>query len=259
MKINFRLLLPAAAVFLADCTSTKTATTTASAATVTAATAGGTATDALDDYDTVQVSDPLEPLNRATFTLNHGIYNALFRPIAKGYTTVTPKPVRQGVDNAFENAKFPVRFVNSSLQGKFDRAGKEVQKFGVNTFTGFGGLIKQSDRIPSLADVPTEDTGQTLATWGIGHGPFLVLPVFGPSSAREAVGLAGDYALNPVNWLFKLRGGAEKTEWIPSAVNTVRSLPDQLEKYDSSRANSVDPYVSVRSVFYQNRKAASDQ
>jgi phospholipid-binding lipoprotein MlaA len=172
---------------------------------------------------------------------------------------VTPKPFRQGVDNAFENAKFPVRFVNSSLQGKFDRAGKEVQKFGVNTFAGFGGLIKQSDRISSLADVPSEDSGQTLATWGIGHGPFLVLPVFGPSSAREAVGLAGDYALNPVNWLFKLRGGAEKTEWIPSAANTVRSLPDQLEKYDSSRANSVDPYVSVRSVFYQNRKAATAQ
>jgi phospholipid-binding lipoprotein MlaA len=252
MKTALRLLLPAAAVFLVDCTSTKTATPVA-------ATTQVNATDALDDYDTAPVSDPLEPLNRATFTLNHGIYKVLFRPIAKGYTTVMPKPVRRGVDNAFENAKFPVRFVSSSLQGKFDRAGKEVQKFGVNTFTGFGGLIKQSDHIPSLVDVPSEDTGQTLATWGIGHGPFLVLPLFGPSSAREAVGQAGDYALNPVNWLFKLRGGAEKTEWIPSAVNTLRTFPDQLEKYDSSRANSVDPYVSVRSVFYQNRKAATAQ
>jgi len=255
MNIILRLLLPASAVFLADCASPKTAITSAPAS----ASSQVTATDALDDYDTVQVSDPLEPLNRATFALNHGIYNVLFRPIAKGYTTVMPKPVRRGVDNAFENAKFPVRFVNSSFQGKFDRAGKEVQKFGVNTFAGFGGLIKQSDRIPSLADVPSEDTGQTLATWGIGHGPFLVLPVLGPSSAREAVGQAGDYALNPVNWLFKLRGGAEKTEWIPSAVNTLRTFPDQLEKYDSSRANSVDPYVSVRSVFYQNRKAANAQ
>ena len=255
MNIALRLLLLASAVFLAGCASTKTATTLAPAP----ATGQVIATDALDDYDTVQVSDPLEPLNRATFTLNHGLYNTLFRPIVKGYTTVMPKPVRQGVDNAFENAKFPIRFVNSSLQGKFDRAGKEVQKFGVNTFTGFGGLIKQSDHIPSLVDVPFEDTGQTLASWGIGHGPFLVLPVFGPSSAREVVGLAGDYALNPVNWLFKLRGGAEKTEWIPSAVNALRAFPDQLERYDSSRANSVDPYVSVRSVFYQNRKAATAQ
>lgn len=254
MKTALRLLIPAAAVFLVDCTSTKTATTPAPVA----ATTQVNATDALDDYDTVPVSDPLEPLNRATFALNHGLYQVLFRPIAKGYTSITPKPVRQGVDNAFENAKFPVRFVNSSLQGKFDRAGKEVQKFGVNTFTGFGGLIKQSDHIPSLVDVPSEDTGQTLATWGIDHGPFLVLPVFGPSSIREAFGLIGDYALNPVNWLFMLRGGAEKTEWIPSTVNTVRSLPDQLEKYDSSRANFVDAYVSVRSVFYQNRQAASD-
>jgi phospholipid-binding lipoprotein MlaA len=255
MKTALRLLMPAAAVFLVDCTSTKTATTPAPVP----ATTQVNATDALDDYDTVPVSDPLEPLNRATFALNHGLYKVLFRPIAKGYTSIMPKPVRQGVDNAFENAKFPIRFVNSSLQGKFKRAGKEVQKFGVNTFAGFGGLIKQSDRIPSLVEVPSEDTGQTLATWAIGHGPFLVLPLFGPSSAREAVGLVGDYALNPVSWLFKLRGGAEKTEWIPSAVNTVRSLPDQLQRYDSSRANSVDPYVSVRSVFYQNRQAASDQ
>ncbi|MCX6856787.1 MAG: VacJ family lipoprotein [Verrucomicrobia bacterium] len=257
MKTALRLLMPAAAVFLTDCTSSKTAST---AAPTPAPSSQVATTDALDDYgSTEQVSDPIEPLNRATFTLNHGLYNAIFRPISKGYTAITPKPVRQGVDNAFENAKFPMRFVNSGLQGKFDRAGKEVQKFGVNTFTGFGGLIKQSDRIPSLTDVPAEDTGQTLATWGLGHGPYIVLPIFGPSSPREVVGLAGDYALNPVNWLFKLRGGAEKTEWIPSAVNTVRSMPDQLDKYDSSRANSVDPYVSVRSVFYQNRKAASEQ
>jgi phospholipid-binding lipoprotein MlaA len=257
MKTALRLLMPAAAVFLTDCSSSKTANTAGPAPVTSSQVA---TTDSLDDYgSTEQVSDPIEPLNRATFALNHGLYNAIFRPISKGYTTITPKPVRQGVDNAFENAKFPMRFVNSGLQGKFDRAGKEVQKFGVNTFTGFGGLIKQSDRIPSLTDVPAEDTGQTLATWGIGHGPYIVLPIFGPSSPREAVGLAGDYALNPVNWLFKLRGGAEKTEWIPSAVNTVRSLPDQLDKYDSSRANSVDPYVSVRSVFYQNRKAASEQ
>jgi len=207
MKTALRLLMPAAAVFLVDCTSTKTATTPAPVP----ATTQVNATDALDDYDTVPVSDPLEPLNRATFALNHGLYKVLFRPIAKGYTSIMPKPVRQGVDNAFENAKFPIRFVNSSLQGKFKRAGKEVQKFGVNTFAGFGGLIKQSDRIPSLVEVPSEDTGQTLATWAIGHGPFLVLPLFGPSSAREAVGQAGDYALNPVNCLFKLRGGAEKT------------------------------------------------
>ena len=166
MKTALRLLMPATAILLANCAHTKTTPPAA-----TAASGQSSATDALDDYDAVQVSDPLEPLNRATFALNHGIYKGFVRPIAKGYTTVTPKPVRQGVDNAFENAKFPVRFVNSSLQGKFGRAGQEVQKFGVNTFTGFGGLIKQSDRIPSLADVPAEDTGQTLATWGVGHGP----------------------------------------------------------------------------------------
>ena len=248
------LLMPAAAVLLCDCT---TAPKTAPA--TTAATKSSTATDSLDDYEVVEASDPLEGLNRATFRLNDGIYKFLLRPISKGYETVTPKPVRQGLDNVFENIKFPVRFVNSGLQGKFGRAGKEVQKFGVNTVGGFGGIIKQSDKIPSLANVPREDTGQTLGVWGIGHGPYIVLPVFGASSVRETVGLAGDYAPNPVNWGFAVEGDLENYTWIPPAVNTLRQLPDQLQKYDDARADAVDPYLSVRSAYYQNRKAAVEE
>ncbi|MEQ1752341.1 MAG: VacJ family lipoprotein, partial [Prosthecobacter sp.] len=186
-------------------------------------------------------------------------YKFLLRPISKGYETITPKPARQGLDNVFDNIKFPVRFVNSGLQGKFGRAGKEVQKFGVNTVAGFGGLIKQSDRIPSLADVPSEDTGQTLGTWGIGHGPYIVLPVYGPSTVRETVGLAGDYALNPINWGFAIKGDARKYAWIPQTVNTVRQLPEQLQKYDDARSDAIDPYMAVRSAYYQNRKSAVEQ
>lgn len=247
-----RLLIPASVALLGACSTPKTSQQ-ASEPSV----AG--ATDARDDYAVVEASDPLEPVNRATFKLNDGLYNFVFRPVSKGYETVTPAPMRQGIDNVYENAKFPVRFVNSGLQGKFKRAGQEVQKFGVNTFTGFGGLIKQSDRIPSLADVPEEDTAQTFAKWGIGKGPYLVLPVLGPSTVRDAVGLAGDYALNPVNWTFALKGDADDFAWIPSTGNTVRSLPSQLKKYDESKANAVDPYLSVRSTYYQNRKAAEEQ
>jgi phospholipid-binding lipoprotein MlaA len=201
----------------------------------------------------------LEPLNRATFKLNDGLYNFVLRPISKGYTTVLPSPVRQGIDNVYDNVKFPVRFVNSGLQGKFKRAGQEVQKFGVNTFAGFGGLIKQSDRIPSLASVPEEDSGQTLATWGVGHGPYIVLPILGPSTAREVVGLAGDYALNPINWGFALKGDADDWAWIPPAVNNLRQLPIQLEKYDDSKANAIDPYTAIRSTYIQNRNSAAKQ
>jgi phospholipid-binding lipoprotein MlaA len=218
------------------------------------------ATDALDDYEGVaEVSDPIEPLNRATFVFNDKLYSWVFTPISKTYTTVLPSPVRQGIDNVYENIKFPVRFVNSGLQGNFKRAGQELQKFGVNTFAGFGGLIKQSDRIPSLKDVPLEDSGQTLATWGMGHGPYIVLPILGPCTARETLGLVGDYALNPVNWTFALGENAEKWAWIPSTGNTVRSLPDQLSKYNDSKANAIDPYTAVKSTYIQNRNNAANQ
>lgn len=217
------------------------------------------ATDELDDYAVVQVSDPLESLNRATFKLNDGLYSYLFKPVSKTYETITPSPVRKGLNNAFENVKFPVRFVNSTLQGKFDRAGKEAGKFGINTVAGVAGLFKKSDEIPALADVPEEDTAQTFARWGVGKGPYIVLPVLGPSTARDAVGLAGDYVLNPVNWGFAVHGSVRDAAWIPSTVNTIRSLPDQLSRYDESKANAVDPYVSVRSVYYQNRKALEEQ
>lgn len=218
------------------------------------------ATDALDDYEGVaEVSDPIEPLNRATFVFNDRLYSWVFTPISKTYTTLLPSPVRQGIDNVYENVKFPVRFINSGLQGNFKRAGQELQKFGVNTFAGFGGLIKQSDRIPSLKDVPLEDSGQTLATWGMGHGPYIVLPILGPCTARETLGLVGDYALNPVNWTFALGENAEKWAWIPSAGNTLRSLPDQLSKYNDSKANAIDPYTAVKSTYIQNRNNAANQ
>ena len=251
-RLLLRLLMPVALALLSNCT---TPSKTANKAT----TKPVGATDARDDYAVVDAHDPLEPLNRATFWLNDGIYNVVLRPISKSYEFITPAPVRQGINNVFDNAAFPVRFVNSALQGKFKRAGQEVQKFGVNTFAGFGGLIKQSDRIPSLTNVPREDTGQTLAKWGVRHGPYLVLPILGPSSARDVFGIGGDYALNPVNWLFALKGDADDFAWIPPSANTLRQLPDQLKKYDESRANALDPSLSIRSTYYQNRQSAADE
>ena len=257
------LLLPFLILALASCTSTKPAVSQAAAAPKAAASTKAPAnasTDDLDDYEgTAEVSDPLEALNRATFAFNDKLYAWVFTPVSKTYTTVFPGKVRKSIDNAYENVKFPVRFVNSGLQGKFDRAGKEAGKFGVNTIAGVGGLFKVSDKIPALAEVPTEDTGQTLATWGIGHGAYIVLPVLGPSSAREVFGLAGDYALNPINWLFLWGEGADDWAWIPATGNTIRLLPDQLDKYNESKANAIDPYTAVRSTYIQNRKSAAEQ
>lgn len=240
-----RLLLAGTALCLAACTTGKSKRQAAGL-------------EAQDDYDAAtQVADPLEPLNRATFAVNDKIYKWVLTPVSKTYTTLLPAGVRTCIDNVYENVKFPVRFVNSGLQGKFDRAGKEAQKFAVNTFAGFGGIIKQSDQIPSLASVPAEDTGQTLATWGVGHGPYIVLPLLGPSSAREVLGLAGDYALDPINWGFALKGDADDWAWIPSTGNTIRALPLQLERYKDTTDTAIDPYTAVRSTYIQNRGSAA--
>lgn len=218
--------------------------------------------DEHDEYGeaAVAVADPLERMNRGIFWFNDKLYLVLLRPVSKGYEVVFPKPVRKGINNAFENVKFPVRFVNSALQGKFKRAGQETGKFVVNTVAGVGGLLNISDKIPAIAHVPLEDTGQTFATWGIGHGAYLVLPFFGPSSVRDGVGLIGDYALNPVNWGIFYHGGHDwEHDWtvIPPSANTIRSLPDQLSIYDAATKEAVDPYLSVRSTYVQNRKDAA--
>jgi len=193
------------------------------------------ANDDLDEYAAVPVSDPLEPLNRATFQLNDGIYTVLLRPISKGYQFVVPKLVRQGVYNAYENVKFPIRVINDVLQWNLPRAGLETGKFLVNSTVGIAGLGRPSDHIPALADVPAADTGQTFAKWGIGNGPYLVLPILGPSTIRDTFGLAGDYALNPITWVCFVYGDYDWIIAIPAA-NTLRALPGQMDLYDAARS-----------------------
>jgi len=212
--------------------------------------------DDLDEYAVAPVSDPWEPLNRATFWLNDGLYTFLFRPVSTVYKTIIPKFVRTGVYNAFENVKYPVRFVNDSLQGKFQRAGLETAKFLVNTTVGIGGLGRPSDHIPALADVPGADTGQTLAKWGIGNGPYIVLPLLGPSTVRDTVGLVGDYGLNPVTWVSFFYGGYTWFIAIP-ATNTVRALPVQLGIYDDATKSALDKYLAARSAYIQYRNGVN--
>lgn len=276
MKIHaltFRLLLLAAAPLLTDCSVTATKNK-ASPPAATAATAKGKAlkskTDKavpakdveVDEYatTTADIPDPLEPLNRGTFWVNDQLYTFIFRPISKGYELILPRPVRKGIDNAFENVKYPVRVVNCTLQGKFKRAGKETGKFLVNSVAGVAGIFRPAEKIPALANLPDEDTGQTFAKWGFPTGPYLVLPLLGPSNFRDTVGLAGDYALNPVNWPYLYWfGSRSKHDWIivPPLSNTLRAMPAQLDKYDTITQDAIDPYLSARSSYSQNRAEAA--
>jgi len=266
MKSNtllIRLLVLAVAPLLTDCTSMQKSAATQTAV-VGKTVEKGKATDKSasaapkedDEYATAEISDPFEPVNRGMFWVNDQLYTFIFKPISKGYQILFPKPVRKGIDNAFENVKYPVRFVNCALQGKFKRAGQETGKFFVNTIGGVGGIFQPAEKIPSLANVPAEDTAQTFATWGIGHGPYIVLPLLGPSSVRDTVGLAGDYAANPVNWPY-LYFNTGDWNIAPPAANTLRSMPDQFENYDAATKDAVDPYLSARSTYVQNRAEAA--
>ena len=213
--------------------------------------------DDLDEYTgAALIADPVEPLNRSILWMNHQLYRYILRPLSVTYDTVLPGPVRTGIYNVFDNLEYPVRFVNDSLQGKFKRAGLETEKFVVNSTAGVGGIMKVSNRIPSLSDIPRTDTGTTLAKWGIPHGFYIVLPILGPKSLRDTVGFGGDIALSPVTWVsFGALGGAgAATTLAVSAPDSARTLHERLDTYDAATRDSVDRYLAVRSAYVQNRQ-----
>lgn len=207
-----------------------------------------------DSLHQIRVFDPIEPVNRAIFAFNHEFYRFIIRPIASGYKFIFPKLVRDSIDNVYENVTFPVRFVNHTLQARFDRAGQELGSFVVNSVAGIGGIWHPSEKISWLQNVPNADTGQTFAKWGIPHGPYIVLPVLGPTTLRDFVGMAGDYALNPVNWATFVFGGEVWTMAI-TTPNTVRTFPKRMDEYDAATKQAVDRYVGVRTAYIQFRNA----
>ena len=215
--------------------------------------------DDLDEYSTVAtIADPAEPVNRGTFWLNHQLYTYILRPVSKAYEFVLPSPARKAIHNVFDNVEYPVRVVNHALQLEFKRADLETRKFVVNSVAGVGGILRVSDRIPDLANIPPADTGQTLAKWGIGHGAYVVLPVLGPRSVRDTVGMAGDYALNPVSWL-AYGGVAGATTLAVSGPSAARNMNERINLYDAATQNAIDPYIAVRSGYIQYREQAASK
>ncbi|MGA0175176.1 MAG: MlaA family lipoprotein [Chthoniobacterales bacterium] len=210
-----------------------------------------------DDWDTgaeVKVHDPIEPVNRGVFWFNHQLYTFVAKPFSTVYKFILPEVVRKGVRNAYDNIRFPVRFVNHTLQGRLDRTAKETGRFLVNSTVGVGGLMKPADKMPALADVPKADTGQTFAKWGVPHGPYLVFPALGPTSCRDLVGTAGDVALNPLSWVSLAFPGAAWTVGA-TAPSGAHSVPDQMDRYDAATKDSLDPYIAARTSYIQYREA----
>lgn len=224
----------------------------------------GAAPDAgdYDEYAPVRVSDPIEGFNRGVFAFNDWTYVHVLTPATKAYETVVRPPVNRAIANFFDNIRYPVRVVNCLLQGKFSRADLETRKFVVNTLGGLGGFIRQSDNVPLLAQVPREDLGQTLGVWGVPHGPYVVVPIFGGYSLRDLFGRAGDTLVSPTGWEYIDLGGHEwagELEWEWQAAitvtDTMSTLPGVLDLYAQMKQAAVDPYLSVRDATRRYRDA----
>ncbi len=194
-----------------------------------------------------KISDPLEPWNRAMFTFNDKLYFWVLKPVAQGYNYVAPQPVRVAMRNLFSNAAAPVRFVNALLQLKFRVAGTELARFGLNTTFGLAGLFDVAEDQFNLYG-QNEDLGQTLGSYGVGSGVYIVWPVFGPSSLRDTVGLVGDGFLNPLNYI-----SPTAAMFGVRSYETVNKTSLSIGEYEDLKAAAVDPYVSVRDAYVQHR------
>jgi len=203
----------------------------------------------LDDEDEeLDVYDPLETINRGTFWFNDKLYFYLLKPVAKGYRWIMPEPLMLGVGNFFSNLASPVRIINAGLQGKFADAGNELTRFAVNTTIGIGGLFDTAKDHFDLKK-KEEDTGQTLGFYGIGPGPYLVLPFFGPSSFRDGLGLLADSRMDLTYYLWE-----DRDYWAAIILKTVNTVALDKDTYEGIKKDALDPYLFVRDAWTQYRK-----
>ena len=142
---------------------------------------------AIADTETKEVKDCFESLNRATFALNQGLDKTIFEPVAKGYRKL-PSPIRTGTGNIVSNLSNLVTIPNNILQGDLKTAGKNTARLAVNTTLGILGIFDVAQQMGFVKDYKKEDYGQTLGAWGVGEGCYLVLPILGPSTARDTIG-----------------------------------------------------------------------
>jgi len=195
-----------------------------------------------------QANDPLEPMNRAIFDFNDKAYTYVLFPVARGYNAL-PAPARTGVHNVIDNLNEPVVFMNKTLQGSVSDAGTTFARFAVNSIFGFGGLIDVASH-NHLPEPKAGDFGATLYTYGVGEGPYLVLPLFGPSSPRDTVGMAVDGVADP--WGYVLY--TTYPEQIGVAVGKgIDRLSGQVGDYEQAKKTSLDFYAFLRSSYRQNR------
>ena len=205
--------------------------------------------------DFQEANDPLEPTNRVIYAVNDGVDLVVLRPLALAYRAIVPQTVRDHPHNVLGNLGSPVALANDMMEGKPRRAGDTMMRFLVNTTVGVAGVF----------DVATgwgwpaheADAGMTLAIWGVPEGPFLFLPVLGPSNPRDAVGFGVDYALDPLTWIGQGTAVAD-LGYARLGVSALDARERVLDALDRLKREALDPYATIRSLARQHRQSEID-
>jgi len=200
-------------------------------------------------------NDPLEDTNRAIFDFNQVVDRNVLVPVAKAYRTVLPDPVRDSLRDFLRNLRAPLIFANDALQGEFERAGQTFARFTLNSTLGVGGLLDVAGRWGELP-YHEDDLGLTFGVWGIPEGPYLVVPVLGPSTPRDLGGQVAEGFGDPFNYI--VTGNPYTLYWIPFVRGGVAGI-DQRSRYIETLADiertSLDYYATIRSLYRQRRAA----
>lgn len=200
-----------------------------------------------------ELNDPLEPSNRVAYDINNALDTAIMEPTARAYRYVVPGAVRTGIDNVLDNLGTPVKLGNDMLAGKPRRAGDTTMRFLINTTAGMLGFFD----VASGLGFKKHDTdfGLTLGSWGVSEGPYLFLPILGPSSPRELTGFVTDLAADPFTWVGQ--GTTVKAlGWSRTGIGAVNAREKVLDPVEQTKKTALDPYATFRSLYRQYRAAS---
>jgi phospholipid-binding lipoprotein MlaA len=208
---------------------------------------------ALSDFR--QNNDPLEPTNRVFYAVNDRLDTLILAPLARGYRFVLPQPVRTGLHNVLANLGGPVLVINDAMQGKPRLGGNTFMRLVINTTLGVGGVFDVASGLGYPAH--DNDFGVTLALWGVSGGPYLFLPVLGPSDPRDATGFGADIALDPLT--YPSGGGWTIFGYSRLGVSALDARAAHLDDVEQIKQGALDPYATFRSLYQQNRQSQIDQ
>lgn len=191
--------------------------------------------------------DPLESFNRTMYSFNEGLDEAVIKPVSQGYKAITPVPVDRGITNFFGNLSDIGSAVNNLLQFKLTRAVSDTGRVVINSTIGILGFFDVASNMN--LEKYGEDFGQTLGVWGIGPGPYIVLPILGPSNGRDAIGRVVDWYLDPVVYV-----EPESAQYALHGVKLIDTRADLLGASRVMQEAALDPYQFVRDAYLQKRR-----